>query len=110
VLEALFGAIVLIIANGLYIDTKRKGKRGFSRFILFWLGIPFTFLWLFTVPEGSVEEIEEKPDDAESLLAEIRRDRALYRGRDDLLPPGERADASFFGGKEPPDPEGPGGR
>jgi len=37
--------------------------------------MPLTFFLLLLVPEGSGEEIEEVPDDAEALLEEIRRER-----------------------------------
>jgi hypothetical protein len=77
VFEGIAGSIVWILANALYVDLKRKGRSGFSRIILFWMGIPLTWLWLFLIREGSVQEIEEVPDDAEALLAEIRRERRL---------------------------------
>jgi hypothetical protein len=82
-----------VLANVLYIDLKRKGKPGFGRFILFWMGTPLTWLWFFIIKEGSAPAIEEAPDDAAALLAEIRRDRRLRPGgeeRDpeDPLPPG----------------------
>ena len=88
-LEGIFGAIFSIAANILYIDMRRKGKRGFSRIVLFWLGIPITWLWLFLVSEGTVVELEEKPDDTEALMAEIRRDRALRGPSQESLPRGE---------------------
>lgn len=79
-LEGIIGSLLSIVANILYIDLRRKGRSGFSRFILFWMGVPLTFLWLFLVREGSAPELEEAPDDAEALLAEIRRDRRLGSG------------------------------
>ena len=42
--------------------------------------MPLTWLWFFLVKEGSAPEIEEAPDDAEAILAEIRRDRQLRSG------------------------------
>jgi len=78
--EGIIGGIVWVLANALYIDLKRKGRSGFSRIILFWMGIPLTWLWLVLVREGSAPEIEEAPDDAEALLAEIRRERRLRSG------------------------------
>ena len=82
-----------MLANVLYIDLKRKGKPGFSRFILFWMGTPLTWLWFFIIKEGSAPALEEAPDDAAALLAEIRRDRRLRPGEEEqdpegLLPPG----------------------
>lgn len=92
--EGIVASVIWWLANLLYIDLKRKGKAGFSRFILFWMGIPLTWLWLLLIKEGSAPELEEVPDDADDLLAEIRKDRRLAPGdvdasgpdRDRLLP------------------------
>lgn len=78
--EGLIGSIIWTLANVLYIDMKRKGRPGFSRIVLFWMGIPLTWLWLFLIKEGSARELEEVPDDADQILAEIRRDRELDSG------------------------------
>ncbi|MFH1766240.1 MAG: hypothetical protein ABIF09_18810 [Gemmatimonadota bacterium] len=78
--EGIAASIVSVLANVLYIDLKRKGRSGFSRIILFWMGMPLTWLWLFLIKEGSAPELEEPPDDAEALLAEIRRERRLGAG------------------------------
>ena len=78
--EGIFGGIVWVLANLLYIDMKRKGGSGWSRIILFWMGVPLTWLWFFVIREGSAPELEETPDDAEALLAEIRRERRLSAG------------------------------
>lgn len=107
--EAILGFFVLLAANGLYIDMKRKGRRGLGRIILFWMGTPFTWLWFFGVKEGKEPEMIEPPDDADALLAEIRRDRALRGESSPPLPPGEEAGDEFFGGNRPPGPQGPGG-
>lgn len=79
--EGVIGSILYALANILYIDQKRKGRGGFARIILFWMGIPLTWLWLFLVPEGSAPVLDEPRDDAEALLEEIRRERALEEGR-----------------------------
>jgi len=77
----LIGTLVWLAANGLYIDLKRKGRRGLARIIFFWMGIPATWLWLFLVPEGSGKAELPKPrDDYHELLDEIRKDRALGAG------------------------------
>jgi hypothetical protein len=81
VLEGMAGAVIWALANGLYIDLRRKGKTGFSRIVLFWMGLPLTWLWLFLVREGSAPVLEEPPDDADAILAEIRRERRLRAGR-----------------------------
>ena len=80
-LEVIIGAIVWTIANVVYLDLKRKGVHGFTRFAAFWLGTPTTWITLFAVPEGRRPTFENTPDDdGSALLEEIRRDRAL---RDD---------------------------
>jgi len=77
----LIGSLVWIAANGLYIDMRRKGRRGFARILFFWMGIPATWLWLFLIPEGKNKARLEPPrDDYADLLAEIRRDRAMNPG------------------------------
>ena len=76
-LESLIGAIVWAVANVVYIDLRRKGKRGFGRFVSFFAGLPATWIWLFTVPEGQAPRIEPPPDDEDRLLREIRVDREL---------------------------------
>ena len=78
--DGIVGAIIWALANGLYIDLRRKGKGGFSRIVLFWMGLPLTWLWLFLVREGSAPVLKEPPDDAEAILAEIRRERRLGPG------------------------------
>ena len=92
-LEAIFGALVWAVANFLYVDLRRKGRPGFLRICAFWAGTPTTWLWLFTVKEGTRAEVPPPQDDAEVLLEEIRRDRALRAGTGDPapghLPPGE---------------------
>lgn len=84
--EGAIGSIIWILANVLYIDLKRKGRGGFSRIVLFWMGIPLTWLWLFLVREGSAPVLEEAPDDADAILAEIRRDKQLSPGPGDPGP------------------------
>ena len=95
--EGIVGSIVWVLANALYIDMKRKGRSGWSRIFLFWMGNPLTWLWFFLIREGSAPEIEEPPDDAEALLAEIRRERRLSAGR-----PGEDAGEEETAGPPPP--------
>jgi hypothetical protein len=79
-LEEFITGVIWILANLLYIDLKRKGKPGWSRIILFWMGLPLTWLWLFLVREGSAPELEEVPDDADAILSEIKKDRQLKPG------------------------------
>ncbi len=76
-LQALIAAIVWLVANVVYIDLKRKGIRGFTRFAAFWAGTPTTWITLFAVDEGKQPTFSPKSeeDDAE-LLLEVRRDRA----------------------------------
>ena len=79
-LEAVVGALVWAIANGVYIDMKRKGVRGFGRLCAFWMGFPSTWVWLILIAEGAGPRLAVPLDDEEALLAEIRRDRALRTG------------------------------
>jgi hypothetical protein len=110
--EGLAGSIIWVLANFLYVDLKRKGKPGLSRIILFWMGIPLTWLWFFIIPEGSAPELEDVPDDADALLAEIRRERRLSSeasredrtGSASLTPPAEPGEEEDKG----PSPEGMG--
>ena len=85
--EGIIGSIIWVLANALYIDMKRKGRSGWSRIFLFWMGNPLTWLWLFLVKEGSVPEMVEPPDDTEAILAEIRRDRRLSPSTSEEKPP-----------------------
>lgn len=79
-LHELIGSLVWLAANGLYIDMRRKGRKGLARIIFFWMGNPATWLWLFLVPEGKKPELPPPSDDFDELLEEIRRDRALSPG------------------------------
>ena len=75
-LQVLITAVVWVVANVVYLDLKRKGVRGFTRFAAFWAGTPTTWITLFAVREGRTPTFEVEGDDAE-LLLEVRRDRAL---------------------------------
>lgn len=79
-IEGLAGGLVWALANFVYVDLKRKGKSGFSRIVLFWMGLPLTWLWLFLIREGSAPEVGAAPDDADAILAEIRRERQVRSG------------------------------
>lgn len=74
-LEVIIGAIVWAIANIVYVDLKRKGIRGFTRFAAFWVGTPTTWVALFAVREERQPTFQTVSDDDEALLLEIRRDR-----------------------------------
>jgi hypothetical protein len=76
-LEVAIGAIVWAVANVVYLDLKRKGVRGFTRFAAFWAGTPTTWITFFAVREGKRPTFHPSPDDDDqALLAEIRHDRA----------------------------------
>ena len=75
-IERIVVAVLWATANAVYFDMKRKGTRGFRRFLAFWFGIPTTWATFFLLPEGQVHEVKPPPDDESALLAEIRRDRA----------------------------------
>ncbi len=86
--QNLVAALVWVVANVVYLDMKRKGIHGFTRFAAFWAGTPTTWVTFFAIEEGRPPTFEAPPDDDESrLLAEIRRDRA-HRG-DGPRPVGE---------------------
>lgn len=68
--------LVWIVANIVYLDMKRKGVHGFTRFAAFWAGTPTTWVTFFAVREGKQPSFEPSTDD-DQLLREIRRDRAL---------------------------------
>lgn len=75
-LEALIGAIVWTVANVVYVDLRRKGIHGFTRFAAFWAGTPTTWISFFAVREGQRPSFHPLPDDDDqTLLAEIRHDR-----------------------------------
>lgn len=82
-LKALVGAIVWALANVVYYDLKRRGVRSFGRFAAFWVGNPTTWITFFVVPEGRQPSVERPADDEGTLLAEIRRDRALRAGKEE---------------------------
>ena len=88
-LQALVGAIVWGLANIVYLDMKRKGIHGFTRFAAFWVGTPTTWITLFAVREAKQPTFLVDPEDDGLLLAEIRRDRAL-RGETEGTAPDEQ--------------------
>jgi len=79
-LRELIGLIVWLVANAVYLNSVRKGTRGFRRFLAFWMGLPATFFTLLLVTEGSQPALAPPPDDEEGLLEEIRRNRGLAPG------------------------------
>ena len=76
----LVGLFVWLVANAVYVTSRRQGTGGFRRFLAFWMGLPVTFFVMLLVPEGSQPALEPPPDDDDALLAEVRRDRALRPG------------------------------
>lgn len=80
-LQVVLGAIVWLVANVVYVDLKRRGVHGFTRFAAFWAGTPTTWISFFAVREGGVPNFGAPEDDEGlALLEEIRRDRALRSG------------------------------
>jgi len=79
-LEAIVTVVVSAVSNMVYLDLKRKGIHGFTRFLAFWMGNPWTWVTFFVVPEGTQQVFEPPPDDDARVLQEVRRDR-LLRGR-----------------------------
>jgi hypothetical protein len=76
-LEATVTAVVWAVSNLVYLDLRRKGIRGFSRFCAFWMGTPTTWVSLFMVRDGSRPTFEPPPDNEALLLQEVRTDRLL---------------------------------
>lgn len=86
--QALIAAIVWVVANVVYLDLRRKGIHGFTRFAAFWAGTPTTWITFFAVQEAKHPTFEAGADDDElALLEAIRRDREL-RGERGLRPTG----------------------
>jgi hypothetical protein len=116
-LQQLIVALVWALANVVYLDLKRKGIRGFTRFAAFWTGQPTTWITFFAVREGRQPTFHVPEDDEDEgglLLADIRRDRALREGalpgggtpEDSDGAPGE-AGNGFDEGRERASEEGP---
>lgn len=85
VFQSVVAAIVWIVANVVYVDMKRKGARGFTRFAAFWAGTPTTWIWFFALRERTQPTFEPTSgDDEADLLSEIRRDRASRVGTGEL--------------------------
>lgn len=83
IVGAVAGFLVWVVGNVVYADKRRRGVRGFARFLSFWLGMPATWLCLLVVEEGSQPALDPPPDDEEALLAEVRRARRLTIDRPD---------------------------
>ncbi|MDH3271223.1 MAG: hypothetical protein OEN56_07825 [Gemmatimonadota bacterium] len=80
-LQSVIAGVVWLVANVVYLDLKRKGIRGFTRFAAFWAGTPTTWVTFFAVDEGRQPTFEPAPDDDEqALIAAIRRDRMSRAG------------------------------
>jgi hypothetical protein len=96
----IFSAVVSLcgwsFANVVYYRMKRDGERGFGRFAAFWVGTPTTWITLFVVGRRPRPSFDHEDD--ESLLAEVRRDRALREG-------GSVASVPASEEPMPPDPE-----
>ena len=75
VVEYVVGFLGWVVANVVYADFRRRGTRGFWRFIAFWMGSPTTFATLLLVPENVVEPVLESDEGLDELIGEIREDR-----------------------------------
>jgi hypothetical protein len=87
-MEEFFTSLVWLAANGLYIDMKRKDRKGIVRIIFFWMGVPLTWLWFLLVQKkkGPKELPAVPEDDYQEILQEIRREKALRAGDKPPLP------------------------
>lgn len=92
-IQQLVTAVVWVVGLVVYVDLRRRGKHGFTRFVAFWTGMPATFISMFVVKEGTQPDIEVPADNERALLEEIRRqrrhDRTLHAGG---VPPAEDED------------------
>ena len=88
-LQGILGSLVWIVATVAYVSYVREGRRGFRRLAAFWLGFPWTLCSSFLLPHSRrfTEPVFDELEDEETLLMEIRRDRArrnrLAEGRDE---------------------------
>lgn len=90
-LQTLITVVVWIVANVVYLDMKRKGLHGFTRFAAFWAGTPTTWITFFAVRDGTQPTFESV--DYDGLLAQIREDKALRAGQGEQGPRGAPDDA-----------------
>ena len=119
--EGLVGLIIWILGNYFYYEYRREGERsGLKRFVTFWMGFPLTVVSLLVVPLGKAPLLKAPPSEGDSLLEEIRRDRALrdMQKRLELSEGGAEPDAHpphvadgpvGEGASDEPDPEAPAG-
>jgi len=91
VVAAAVGAVWNVVSNFVYFDLRRKGVRGFRRFLAFWWGTPWTWVSFFAVKEGGQPVFKPPPDDEALLLHEVRQDR-LIRERSEGPPPTDESD------------------
>ena len=88
-LGGILGSLVWIVATVAYVSYVREGRRGFRRLAAFWLGFPWTLCSSFLLPHSRrfTGPVRNESEDEETLLLEIRRDRArrnrLAEGRDE---------------------------
>ena len=76
--EGLVGLIIWLLGNYFYYEYRKEGERsGLKRFVTFWMGFPLTVVSLLVVPLGKSPLLKAPPSEGDSLLEEIRRDRAL---------------------------------
>lgn len=95
-METIFGLIVWVLANLVYVEMRRRGEGGAKRLVAFWLGLPGTFVGMLVVDRRALPPIREDDEDMQGLVEEIRRERrqdlASRPGETDSSgPPGARA-------------------
>lgn len=74
------GTALQWVATAVYANLRSLGERGFTRFLAFWFGAPYTVAALLLVREGSRDRVRPPPDDEAALFAEVRRDRVRRLG------------------------------
>jgi len=74
--EAIFGAVLWLLANIVYWDDRRRGRDdGFRRIVAFLLGWPATFVTFLVLTEGSVPPARRDDAGLDALVDRIREDR-----------------------------------
>ncbi|HEX9885580.1 MAG TPA: hypothetical protein VGA70_03790 [Longimicrobiales bacterium] len=100
--EMVIGLFAWFIANWVYLDFRRTGRRGFKRLVGFWMGWPGTFLSMLLVRDGSQPAMLGDDTGLDQLMNQIRRDRRLRAG--DERPSPDPPDGEHEAG--PGDPAG----
>lgn len=75
-MEVVFAAILWVVANAVYAEMRREGRRGLRRLVAFWIGWPGTLVGLVSIDEGSQPPLRDDDHGLPDLVERIRADRA----------------------------------